>query len=103
MAPLWCDLGFFLNSRGNKAAANLLPMGLNLHPVLVTGSLWFIALRVQVVVPKPLIDLQQYLHNVNSMIFCTMFEGFNVSNVMLCRSLHGKFNIEYNLNTVCCQ
>ena len=24
--PLWCDLGFFPNSRGNKAAANLRPM-----------------------------------------------------------------------------
>ena len=23
VAPLWCDLGFFPNSRGNKAAANL--------------------------------------------------------------------------------
>ena len=23
LAPLWCDLGFFPNSRGNKAAANL--------------------------------------------------------------------------------
>ena len=26
VAPLWCDLGFFPNSRGNKAAANLRPM-----------------------------------------------------------------------------
>ena len=25
VAPLWCDLGFVLNSRGNKAAANLRP------------------------------------------------------------------------------
>ena len=25
VAPLWCDLGFFPNSRGNKAAANLIP------------------------------------------------------------------------------
>ena len=25
VAPLWCDLGFFPNSRGNKAAANLCP------------------------------------------------------------------------------
>ena len=25
VAPLWCDLGFFPNSRGNKAAANLRP------------------------------------------------------------------------------
>ena len=24
-SPLWCDLGFFLNSHGNKAAANLHP------------------------------------------------------------------------------
>ena len=23
VVPLWCDLGFFPNSRGNKAAANL--------------------------------------------------------------------------------
>ena len=23
--PLWCDLGFFLNSRGNKAVTNLRP------------------------------------------------------------------------------
>ena len=26
VAPLWCDLGFVPNSRGNKAAANLRPM-----------------------------------------------------------------------------
>ena len=26
LAPLWCDLGFFPNSRGNKAAANLRPI-----------------------------------------------------------------------------
>ena len=26
VAPLWCDLGFFQNSSGNKAAANLCPM-----------------------------------------------------------------------------
>ena len=26
VAPLWCDLGFFPNSRGNKAAANLRPI-----------------------------------------------------------------------------
>ena len=26
VAPLWCDLGFVLNSRGNKAAANLRPV-----------------------------------------------------------------------------
>ena len=25
VAPLWCDLGFVQNSRGNKAAANLRP------------------------------------------------------------------------------
>ena len=25
VAPLWCDLGFVPNSRGNKAAANLRP------------------------------------------------------------------------------
>ena len=25
VAPLWCDLGFFPNSRGNKAAVNLFP------------------------------------------------------------------------------
>ena len=25
VVPLWCDLGFFPNSRGNKAAANLRP------------------------------------------------------------------------------
>ena len=25
VASLWCDLGFFPNSRGNKAAANLCP------------------------------------------------------------------------------
>ena len=25
VAPLWCDLGFFPNSRGNKAAVNLSP------------------------------------------------------------------------------
>ena len=25
VAPLWCDLGFFPNSRGNKPAANLRP------------------------------------------------------------------------------
>ena len=25
VAPLWCDLGFFPNSRGNEAAANLRP------------------------------------------------------------------------------
>ena len=25
VAPLWCDLGFVPNSRGNKAAANLCP------------------------------------------------------------------------------
>ena len=25
VAPLWCDLGFFPNSRGDKAAANLRP------------------------------------------------------------------------------
>ena len=25
VAPLWCDLGFFQNRRGNKAAANLRP------------------------------------------------------------------------------
>ena len=27
VAPLWCDLGFVPNSRGNKAAANLRPAG----------------------------------------------------------------------------
>ena len=27
VAPLWCDLGFFPNSRGKKAAANLRPIG----------------------------------------------------------------------------
>ena len=27
VAPLWCDLGFFTTSRGNKAAANLRPKG----------------------------------------------------------------------------
>ena len=26
VAPLWCDLGFVPNSRGNKAAANVRPM-----------------------------------------------------------------------------
>ena len=26
VAPLWCDLGFVPNSRGNKAVANLRPM-----------------------------------------------------------------------------
>ena len=26
VAPLWCDLGFVPNSRGNKAAANLSPI-----------------------------------------------------------------------------
>ena len=26
VVPLWCDLGFFPNSRGNKAAANLRPI-----------------------------------------------------------------------------
>ena len=26
VAPLWCDLGFVPNSRGNKAAANLRPI-----------------------------------------------------------------------------
>ena len=26
VAPLWCDLGFVQNSRGNKAAANLRPV-----------------------------------------------------------------------------
>ena len=26
VAPLWCDLGFFPNSCGNKAAANLSPI-----------------------------------------------------------------------------
>ena len=26
VAPLWCDLGFFPNSRGNKAAQNLCPI-----------------------------------------------------------------------------
>ena len=29
VAPLWCDLGFFPNSRGNKAAANLRPLSPN--------------------------------------------------------------------------
>ena len=28
VAPLWCDLGFVPNSRGNKAAANLRPLSL---------------------------------------------------------------------------
>ena len=28
VVPLWCDLGIFQNSRGNEAAANLRPMGL---------------------------------------------------------------------------
>ena len=31
VAPLWCDLGFFPNSRGNKAAANLRPMHIFMH------------------------------------------------------------------------
>ena len=31
VAPLWCDLGFFPNSRGNKAAANLRPTGILVH------------------------------------------------------------------------
>ena len=29
VAPLWCGLGFFPNSRGNKAAANLRPLSPN--------------------------------------------------------------------------
>ena len=29
VAPLWCDLGFFPNSRGNNAAANLRPTSTN--------------------------------------------------------------------------
>ena len=29
VAPLWCDLGFFPNSRGNKPAANLPPTDLH--------------------------------------------------------------------------
>ena len=28
VAPLWCDLEFFPNSRGNKAAANLRPLNI---------------------------------------------------------------------------
>ena len=28
VAPLWCDLGFVPNSRGNKAAANLRPISI---------------------------------------------------------------------------
>ena len=33
VAPLWCDLGFFPNSCGNKAAANLRPrLGRSLMP-----------------------------------------------------------------------
>ena len=40
-APLWCDLGFFPNSRGNKAATNLRPMESRNHMVqglLVTNG-----------------------------------------------------------------
>ena len=33
MAPLWCDLGFVPNSRGNKAAANLRPINSQLTPL----------------------------------------------------------------------
>ena len=31
VAPLWCDLGFVPNSRGNKAAANLRPNKTNTY------------------------------------------------------------------------
>ena len=31
VAPLWCDLGFVPNSRGNKAAANLRPIDAKKH------------------------------------------------------------------------
>ena len=38
LAPLQCDLGFFPNSRGNKAAANLRP---TLQPLLIDIQLSF--------------------------------------------------------------
>ena len=34
VAPLWCDLGFFQNSSGNKAAANLSPLNTQSCPKL---------------------------------------------------------------------
>ena len=30
---MWCDLGFVKNSRGNKAAVNLRPTGVEVHIV----------------------------------------------------------------------
>ena len=33
VVALWCDLGFVLNNRGNKAAANLRPRGLVRHHI----------------------------------------------------------------------
>ena len=33
VAPLWCDLGFVPNSRGNKAVANL-------RPIVITDQRW---------------------------------------------------------------
>ena len=38
VAPLWCDLGFVPNSRGNKAAANLCPMFYNKKNILHSTS-----------------------------------------------------------------
>ena len=43
--PLWYDLGFFPNSRGNKAAANLRPTILGIHDlplVIVRTKLLFL-------------------------------------------------------------
>ena len=38
VAPLWCDLGFVPNGRGNKAAANLSPM--YLFVLICTDLYW---------------------------------------------------------------
>ena len=37
VAPLWCDQGFFLNSCGDKAAANLSPVPLQNVNSVVTA------------------------------------------------------------------
>ena len=48
VAPLWCDLGFVPNSRGNKAAANLRPLqqplteSLKVVFLCFAGMLWWV-------------------------------------------------------------
>ena len=89
VAPLWCDLGLFPNSRGNKAVANLRPKMLSNTDVIIHTTItlmscyilpvWGMSIRNFTTPGSNLASVTDLKKNSNPHILCCAFGGVYIS------------------------